>query len=317
MIEVQVVWHAVQSVLTLCILGGTGYVLARSDWFTPESKALLPRLVTVISLPAYMLYNITNTFTHDELLHLAYGALVPVISIAFTFCLSLVLAKLIKVRPKRRGIFYSGFAASNTIFIGLPVNLALFGEAALPYVLLYYFANSAFFWSIGNSLIAADGEGAKEKICSVATLRRVLSPPTAAFLLGIVMLLVDIRLPPFLNNAARYLGNLTTPLILLFLGVMLQGVRLRGIRMSRELAFILIGRFVISPLSIVTITHFIALPELMRQVFIIQSSLPVVASVSLLSSYYNTDPEFGTVAVSATTLLSIVTIPVFMILVSS
>lgn len=314
--DFNIVWHAVQSVLTLCIIGCTGYVLARKGWFTPEAKALLPRLVIQISLPCYMVYNMTNTLTREQLFHLVYGSLVPFASILIAFGLSLAIAPVIKVAPRRRGIFYAGFSASNTMFIGLPVNLALFGEAALPYVLLYYFANCTFFWTVGNYFMAADGEGPKEKLCSISTLRRILSPPMLGFLTGVCLLLLDVRLPAFLHNTVKYMGNLTTPLILIFLGVMLQGVRLRGIRLTLDLACLLLGRFVISPLIIVAITSVFPLPELMRKVFIIQAALPAVASISLLAGYYKTDPEFGTVVVSATTLISMITTPIIMIIVS-
>ncbi|MDR0339428.1 MAG: AEC family transporter, partial [Desulfovibrio sp.] len=111
--DIDVVWHAVQSVLTLWVIGGTGYLLARAGWFSPDVKVLLPKLATLVALPPYMLYNITSSFTRDELLHLVYGTVVPVISILLCFGLSLALGKLIKVRPKRRGLFYTGFTASN------------------------------------------------------------------------------------------------------------------------------------------------------------------------------------------------------------
>ncbi|MDL2317091.1 AEC family transporter, partial [Desulfovibrio sp. OttesenSCG-928-A18] len=309
--DFSIVWHAVQSVLTLCCIGCVGYVLARKGWFTPEAKALLPRLVIQVALPVYMLYNITHSLSRDELLHLAYGVFVPVLSIGVMFCLSFALGRLLKVPHKRRGIFYSGCSVSNTIFIGLPVNLALFGEAALPYVLLYYFGNTVFFWTVGNYVMAADGEE-KVRIFSLATLRRVFSPPMLGFITAVLLLLLGIPLPDFLLNTARILGNLTTPLIIMFIGIMLQGIRIRAIRPSRELLVILLCRFVVSPLMIVLITLFVPLPDLMRQVFVIQSALPTVAAVSLLSSYYRTDPEFGVLVVSATTLLSILTIPVTM-----
>ena len=44
------------------------------------------------------------------------------------------------------------------MYIGLPVNLALFGDEALPFVLLYFFANTVFFWTVGNYSISHDKE---------------------------------------------------------------------------------------------------------------------------------------------------------------
>lgn len=311
----DIIYHAVGSVLTLFLIGAVGYILARRGWFTPDSKALLPRLVTLIALPAFMLHNITSSFDREALFHLVYGSLIPFASITLCFGASVFISRLIGVPHPRKGIFQVGFTASNTIFIGVPVNLALFGESALPFVLLYYFANTTFFWTVGNYVLAADG-GHKEKILSLASLKQIASPPMLGFLTGLALLIMNIKLPFFVADAARYLGSLTTPLIILFLGVMVQSIRLKNIRPEKELVFMLLGRFIISPLTILMLATIFPIPELMRNVFIIQASLPTVASLSLLAGYYGSDPDFATLAVGGSTLLSIVTIPLMMILIA-
>jgi predicted permease len=308
--------NAVQCVLTLVVIGGTGYILAKRGWFSADSQALLPKLVTLVGLPPCMFYTITHSFTREELLQYAYGLLVPVGSILLTFGLSLILARLLKIPMQRRAVFTVGSAVSNTIFIGLPVNLALFGQEALPYVLLYYFANTSFFWSVGNSLMAESATGRKAALFSRTSLKLFLSPPMLGFLLGILVLLLGLPLPSFISNAAKYLGEMTVPLIMISLGITLHGTRPRSIAPSRELLGLLAGRFIISPLTIIILAQILPLPDLMRQVFIIQASLPVGASVALLSAYYRADAEFGTVAVSVSTLLSLVTIPAFAVIAS-
>lgn len=308
-----IIYHAVGSVLTLFLIGAVGYLLARKGWFTPEAKALLPRLVMQVSLPAFLFHNISSSFDRDALLHLVYGSLVPFTSISICFGISVFLSRLLRVRQGRQGIFQVGITASNTMFIGVPVNLALFGDQALPYVLLYYFANTTYFWTIGNYVLAADG-GKKEKLISKATLKQVFTPPMIAFLLGICFLILGLKLPAFVQNAVGYLGNLTTPLIIIFLGIMVQAVPFKNIHPDRDLLVILLGRFILSPLIVLLLTFLFPLPELMRKVFIIQAALPTVASLSLLADYYKSDPDFATVVVSATTLFSLAFIPLYMVL---
>jgi predicted permease len=309
--------NAVQCVLTLLVIGGTGYILARRGWFSADARALLPKLVTLVGLPPCMFYTITHSFTREELLHSAYGILVPAGSILLTFGLSQILARLLKIPKQRRAIFTVGSATSNTIFIGLPVNLALFGQEALPYVLLYYFANTAFFWSLGNSLMAESATGRRAAIFSRTGIQLFFSPPMIGLLAGILVLLLDVSLPSFLDSAAKYLGEMTVPLIIMSLGIALHGTRPRSIAPGRELLGLLAGRFIISPLTVMLLALVIPLPDLMRQVFIIQASLPVGASVALLSAYYRGDAEFGSVAVSVSTLFSLVTIPIFAVIASS
>lgn len=314
--DFAVVFHALETVLTFFVIGCIGYILAKRGWFQVESQVLLSRLVTIVALPPFLLYNMTSSFTRDGLLHLAYGTLIPFTSIVSTFALSLLIARMLKVSSDRHGIFCAGFSFSNTIYIGIPVNLALFGEAALPYVLLYYIAHTVFFWTVGNYFIAAGGEKKNEKLFSPGTLRKIISPPLVGFLTGLALVLLDMKLPVFLENTAKYLGNLTTPLVIMIIGVTLQGMGLNKIRINRELLFILLGRFVLSPLIIIAITWVVPLPELMRRVFIMQASLPAISSLALLAGYYKSDAEFAAVTVSSTTLFSIITVPVFMIIIT-
>ena len=55
-----------------------------------------------------------------------------------------IAVKAFHVRPGRRGTMINTFVNANTIFIGLPLNVALFGNKALPYFLIYYITNTVF-----------------------------------------------------------------------------------------------------------------------------------------------------------------------------
>jgi predicted permease len=310
----ELVWHALSGVLALCVIVCVGYALAVRGWFTEDSRRLLPRLVMTATLPPFLFSTILNNLSRDELFHLVYGLAVPALSVSGTLCAAVITGRLIRLAKPRRGPFYVAFTFSNTIFIGVPVNYALFGEISLPYVLIYYFANTTLFWTVGHYLIAASGEREPAPVCSVSTLKQIFSPPMIAFLIGVLLVATDTGVPAFLRDAARYLGNVTTPIILISLGATIQAMRLRNVRISKELTFVLLGRFLVCPLSVFLLSCCIPLPDLMRRVFIIQASLPAMASLPLLSSYYKADEEFSATAVVATTLLSIITIPGFMVL---
>ncbi|MDR0882543.1 MAG: AEC family transporter [Candidatus Adiutrix sp.] len=321
-----VIQKAVECVLSLFLIGFLGYVLARRRWFTPETSALLPRLVIMVTLPLYMFVNIVDSLSRDDLISLLHGVVVPALSIGLSFGLAALMALLIRVRPGRRGLFCTGSATSNTIFIGLPVNVALFGEAALPCVLAYYFANTTFFWTVGNYCLSLDGQRAREPIFSRATLRQIFSPPLIGFLLGVLLVLLGgepagLRPPQFFMDAASRVGQLTTPLAIIFIGLTLAGIKLKNLKPDRDVIMLLLGRLVVSPLTIILLLLLwrrlgLALPPLMAKVFIIQSSLPVVSSAVLMAGYHRSDAAYASVVVSLSTLLAMITIPAYMVVIS-
>ncbi|MDR2947263.1 MAG: AEC family transporter [Candidatus Adiutrix sp.] len=314
-----VIQQAIECVLSLFLIGLVGYVLARRGWFSPETKALLPRLVTMITLPPYLFANILSTFNRDQLVHLIYGSLVPITSVVIVFLLALPLAKLLKIPENRWGAFCVGVPTSNTIFIGLPVNVALFGPDALPYVLLYFFGNTTFFWSVGNYCLSLGGEGGRrpEKILSLATFRRIFSPPLMGFLCGLALVLLSWRPPNFIMTACAYIGGLTTPLAIIFIGIALASVKLKELKPDRDVLALLIGRFTLSPIVIYGLISLFPLPPLMAKVFIIQSSLPMVSSIALLSGYYGTDVRYASVVASLSTLAMLVTVPAYMLILAA
>lgn len=73
------------------------------------------------------------------------------------------------------------FFNSNTIFMGIPINLALFGEDSLPYVLIYYVANTMFFWTFGVYEISLDNKKLKAKNSIRKTLKNIFSPALLGF----------------------------------------------------------------------------------------------------------------------------------------
>ncbi len=233
-----------------------------------------------------------------------------------------------RVDRRHFGLFCACVSNPNTIFIGIPVNMALFGEAAVPYVLLYYFASAAFFWTVGNYAISRDeragGSAARREEAGAVPaesrlagrLKNIVSAPMLGFLAGFLLALLEVEPPRVILDAARLVGGLTTPLALIFIGVTLQGMELRRLHLTRDMLLALAGRMVASPLLMWALLPFFGLPELAGRVFVMQASLPVLMQVAILSGYYGTDPEFGSLMVSLSTLACAVTIPVWMVLLS-
>ncbi len=309
--------NACSGVLTVFCIGFLGYLLARRGAVPQKTAAALPRFVTSIVLPPYLLRSTTSTFDHDLLIQLLSGVMVPFLSIAVTFGLAIILARVMNVAPNRRGTFSTAFATSSALNIGLPINIALFGEASLPYALLYFFANAVFFWTLGNYSIAHDGESASVKLLSLETVKRICSPPLLGFLCGVMLVLLDLRLPVFLDKSLKYVGDLAIGLCIMYIGVMLNGIPRDQCRLDRDLIAVFIGRFVISPLTVFLLSLLLPIPEMMRNVFIIQSSLPVMMNLAILSGYYKADAKYGAVATSLSTVFSLFTIPVYMVLMTT
>ena len=299
----------------LVILGMilVGFVIGEKGWFDDKSRGLLAKLVTQVALPCYMLYTITQRFTAADLLIMLPALRFPALSMVILLGIATGVARIFAVRQDRRGLFISMFFNSNTIFVGLPINQALFGDASIPYVLIYYMCNTTFFWTLGTYLIQRDGEG-EAQFDLKTSLKKVFSPPLMGFILGLVMVMLQIKLPAFLASDLQYLGNLTTPLSMIFIGLSVSHVGVKQLVLGKDQLLILLGRFLVAPLLMATIVYWVSLPSLMKQVFIIQSAMPVMTNAPVVARLYGADSDYAAVMVTETTLATMVVIPILMLL---
>jgi|LSQX01.2.fsa_nt_gb predicted permease len=310
------VLDAVQSVLSILLMISIGYVLSLKGWFSQETPALFSRLVVKVSLPALMISNLLTTFDRRTLLEAGIGLVLPMFVIIFLFGIGRLLSGVLKVPSDRRGVFLSLFAFSNTIFIGLPVNVALFGEQSVSFVLLYYISNTVLFWTMGVNRIRLDGQSDYKSASVRQTIKNFLSPPLMAFIIAVVFIMLGVELPKFVMDTSRYIGNLTTPMSMLYVGNVIHSIRRDEIELDREMLAVISGRFIIAPLMILGLMYFIPVPELMKKVFVVQAAMPAMTQIAIVSKAYKADHRYAAAMITATTIASLVFIPLYMLVLS-
>jgi malate permease and related proteins len=310
---------ALESVFSVILMIALGFVLAKRGWFEGSSSSLLSRLVVSLALPAYMISNLMGGYDRAKLLSMLPGLPIPFLAMLASYAIALLLAALIRVPRERRGTFASMFALSNTIFIGLPVNLLLFGDESLPYVLLYYIANTSLFWTIGVYGIALDGALRSGRpapsLFSLEGAKRIFSPPLVGFLAAVIMILLGVKLPKSIMDCCKYMGSMTTPLSMLFIGIVISRVEWKKLRLDKDTLFVLAGRFLISPALLILLARPANLPLLMKEVFLVQAAMPAMTQTPILAETYGADSEYAGVATSLSTVLSLATIPLCMVLI--
>ena len=305
--------HALGGVLSLLIVCLVGFFLARSGLVGKETRRLLPRFVTCVALPPYLFHSIATTFGHGDMRHLLVGALVPVVSILLTFGAALLAARATRVEKQRFGLYCASFSCSSAVFIGIPMCDALLGPRAIPYALLYYFANAAFFWTMGSYLIASDAHR-QSAFSKRRALKAFFSPPLLGFAAGLATAILNLEPPDFLMRAAAIVGQLTTPLALLYIGFGLSLVPWRDC-LSKDLLTASAGRLILCPLITLCVVKALGINPFVGTVFVLQAALPAVMQAPILSAHHRTDPKFGTLVVTATTLGCVLTLPIILTLV--
>ena len=308
--------NALQSVFSIIIMIAIGFGLSKARWFEGGGNSLISRLVVNVALPAYMISNLTGGYDKPTLLSMLPGLVIPFGVMIASYLIAIMVGKILKVKEDRKGTFHSMFALSNSIFIGLPVNLLLFGDKSLPYALLYYIANTTLFWTIGVYGISMDGavrnRSPMPSLVSLSGLKRILSPPLIGFLIAIFFILAGITLPKSIMDTCKYLGNMTTPLSMLFIGIVIARVDWKKLKFEKDFIAVLAGRFLITPTLMFMVVRSLDMPLLMKEVFVMQASMPAMTQTPILAETYKSDSEYAAIGTSLTTVASMITIPLYM-----
>mgnify|MGYP000249494705 FL=1 len=174
------VLHGLEGIFEVLFIIAIGVVLSKKGWFGSNMSAVFSKLVMKVSLPLYMLCQMEKDFTHDSLIRIAPDLILPFASIFLAYIVGRLVAKVLHIRQDRQGVFVTCFFIANTIFIGLPVNLALFGTQSVPSVMLYYMANTTMFWTFGVYHIVNDSQGGKGNmpLFSMQTIKKGLFSPS-------------------------------------------------------------------------------------------------------------------------------------------
>lgn len=308
--------HGLQGIFEVIFIIAIGFVLCRKGWFDSNTSALLTRIVMKVALPLYMVVNMVRDFTHDSLVQMAPDLLLPFASIFLAYIVGRIAAKVLHIRKERQGIFITCFFIANTIFIGLPVNLALFGPKSVPSVMLYYMANTTMFWTLGIYHIVNDSAGGKNMpLFSMQTLKKVFSPPLEGFLVGLILVMLEIPLPDFLVMSFQYVGNLATPLSLMVIGIEMSGIVWADIHWDRDIIGALVGRFLVCPCCVLALLPFIPITDMSAKVFTMQASMPAMTQMTVVAKSVGADVRYSTEISFISIVLGLLVIPLYMTIV--
>ena len=303
------------SIFPIIVMIAIGYILRKRHWFHHTFSENVSKLITNVALPCSIFYSVLKYLDMNVLKELSNRLIFTFASVIIGYITAYIVIKIFKIRRGRRGVFYNAIVNANTIFIGLPLNMALFGEQASKYYLMYYITNTISIWTLGYILLENDSTEEKESKGGFNP-KKLLSPPLIAFVAAFIVLVLGISVPKPLVETTKYLGNIVTPLALLYIGIVLADAGLHSINFDLDTILALLGRFVFSSIVMVALLkvtgQFMQLDSLEIKTFVIQSAAPVFAALPILTNQTEGDIEYATNVVTTSTILFVVVIPVLM-----
>ena len=299
--------NGIISIIVIFLICSVGFWFSFKKSWPANTPSVLSFLVVRVAAPALAIISISDRFT-KELLHAsALNLLILLLYTSTLFLTGKFLSKFLHLKAGKKTVFEVTFTFSNTIFIGLPINEIVFGTEGLPYLFTFYIITLAGFWSLGAYELARSSPLHYDGF----SLKKIFSPGLIGVLIGGVLVELNLSIPLALNTALRYLGNLTVPLSLIVIGANLV-VFTKGIpKIESDEIIILIGKFMISPLYMLLLLHLFQVDGLAFRVFMLTATMPCHMQTSILAEYYGVEGPYASKLVSLSTLVCLITIPVY------
>jgi malonate transporter len=305
-------WHLVALTAPLFLLVLLGYALSRWFGWPRAASDALTRFVFAVAIPAF-LFRLMSDFSRlpsvDARLLIAYfgGALL-------VFLLGRVIAaKCFRLDGVSQSVFAMGGIFSNNVLLGVPLAKIMLGEASLPSISLILVFNSLLLWT----LVTVSVEWARHRELSLhgfATTARsvVTNPVVAGILVGTAFGFTGLRLPAFIDETIRLVGEAAIPMSLIALGM---GLAEYGIATGwRQSVAITLLKLLAAPLVVYLIARALALPPLETQAVTVMASLPVGANVYLMAREFSAMEGPVASSLVLTTALAALTTPLLLAL---
>ena len=301
------------NILVLFLIVGIGFILGKIKWFNKNSNSAMTKLLLNITLPLTLVLSITNDFSKKEFLTLLPNIILPFSSILVLMILSFIIALIIKLPKTDRGLFIGLCSMSSTIFFGIPVALAVYGSHLLPYALMTYIAQTVLYWTLGIYLLKNDNNSQKFNLLN--TIKNIFTPPLVAFIIGVILLLNHIEIPSFLSSFAHYLSGMTAPTAMLIIGTIIYITGFKNLKINTYIIVILIFRFVITPLVVLSLGFLLSMPIIMIKITILICSLPIPNTTVILANKYKADVTLATQSLTFSILFYLLYIPIILLLI--
>ena len=302
--------NGLNSVGSIFIMIGTGFYLAKKGLLNQETNNLFCKLLMQVALPLMIISSLPQSFTLEELVGSFRGILIAFVSLLLTYAVSYVITLVLKIDKRERGLFCALFSISNVLMIGLPINISLFGKGSTPYVALYYMVNTISFWTIGVYNIKKYSSK-NEDLGILGNIKNVFSPPLIGLIIGIALIVSGLELPSFLNTSFNYIGQLCTPLSMLYMGTVIYSMNFKEIKIDITTIATLMGKFIVSPLIMIFLLSLFELPVLLGKVFIVQAAGPIMTQIAIVTEYYDVDSKYAAFMVGLSTIIYMFIIPVY------
>lgn len=303
-----------QNVSVLFLLIVVGYIVGKVGIVSPSGQRELSALVLKVTMPATIILAFQLDYTKERFdTALKIMAIVGISYLAMIL-LSKLLSRFYKIKDNQRDIVEIAGILPNTSFMGFPIVLSILGKEALFFAVLGAgFLFEVVAWTYGAYVIhRSSGQDFSKNIVK----NILLSPGILAIIIGFGLFITSTTIPEPLNTTMGLMSQATSPLAMIVVGILLSRTNIKECVTDLKLYLIAITRLLLFPLGIFFVLSLLGFKGMEVIIPVIMLGMPTAAYVAIFSADAGNDANLASQIVFISSLLSLVTIPILVMLVS-
>ena len=247
----------IQQMVIIFILIAVGMFLYRKEMLSETTTRQMSGLIVNLTNPALLISSALQEGPRMSLQDLGTALAVDLVIYAVLILAGFLIPRILRVPDKYHYAYQMLTIFGNVGFIGIPLASAVLGTECLIFVSIYNLLYVLLIYTFGISLLQRaaakqadsgvspqDSAGAQTDALSW---KKMINAGTISAAVAIILYLGDIPAPAILSSTLDYIGQTTTLLSMLVLGVSVAQMALRDIFCHPKLYWFVLLRQILLP----------------------------------------------------------------------
>jgi len=281
-----------------------GWIFGRSNKKLVSHTDILSFLLVNLFLPCTIFDNFSSNFTAEYFLNNS--------SLLIFSTLLLLVLHLICKYPARalskdlfeRKVYEYSFVIPNSAYLGYPLMAAIFGSQGLTDLVLFTIPFAVYTYTYGYMQLSGCGK----------SIKKLFNPITVSIVLGAIFGLLRIPLPKIVSQTIASTADCVGPLSMLLTGLTLSAMSPKSLVMDKNAYIMVALRLLVIPAAVFALCQIpILAPVLTTAIFYV--AMPTGLNTIVFAQNGGKSPELGAKLAFLSHLFSVLTIPLWLMLV--
>ena len=305
-------------VLVVFIYIGVGLIANRLKVLPEESVKHFISLVMGITVPCLVISSITGQDLNGDMYRntILTLLLTTLVLIVTAFATTFVSDRIFPWKDQQdRNVLASAMTGCNAGFMGLPIASAVFGELVFYYLVIQNIANNLYLFVMSLAQLH-HRESEKSSKSLSEKLKPLVNPTSVATIVSLIMLFAGIHLPEYAMDIVTTLGDITIPLSMILVGVQLGGADFKKLIADKALLITSAMKLIAVPALALLILTPMPVDPVVKLTVLLGMCFPSAVIGVAVAAQENKNYQLMAEVVAVSTLLSIITLPVWIMIIS-